>query len=159
MQLTRRGAVRLAGATGPAAGTAGHSFVGSGNYTVDDDLDFLAGQSGWLFCNRCAGLFYGGSNTAGVGPAGPGGHSISLSGSDFHALDVKGGGGQTAASAWVTPCTPLRLVNGWTNASNHNPVPFTGPSGLGEVQAENHFSQAQCSTSLDGASFARSALA
>jgi hypothetical protein len=158
MELTRRGAVRLAGAAGPAAGTAGHSSVGSGNYTVDDDLDFHAGQSGWFFCNRCAGLFYGGNNTAGVCPAGPGGHSISLSGSDFYALDVNSGGGQTAASAWVTPCTPLRLINGWTNASNHNPLPFIGPSGLGEVQAENHSSQAQCSTSLDGVSFARSAL-
>lgn len=159
MELARRGAVRLSGAAGPAAGTAGHSFVGSGNNTVDDDLDFLAGRSERFFCNRCAGLSYGGSNTAGMCPAGPGGHSISLSGSYSHALEVNSGGGQSAASAWVTPCTPLRLINGWTNASNHNPVPFIGPSGLGEVQAENHFSQAQCSTSLDGASFARSALA
>jgi hypothetical protein len=158
MELTRREAVRLAGAAGPAAGTAGHSFVGSGNYTVDDDLDFLSGRSGWLFCNRCAGQFHGGSNTAGVCPAGPGGHSISLSGSDFYALDVNSGGRQTAASAWVTPCTPLRLINGWTNASNHNPAPFIGPRGPGEIQAENHSSQAQCSTSLDGVSFARSVL-
>jgi hypothetical protein len=93
-----------------------------------------------------------------VCPAAPGGHSISLSASDFHALDVNSGGGQAAAVAWVTPCTPLRLINGWTNA---NAPEGAAHAAVRIISGIVYFKDAvsQCSTSLDGASFARSVLA
>jgi hypothetical protein len=147
MELTRRGAIRLAAAAGlaaatgavlvaaapatpaqasqdfwrwchqcqgqwygfngtggacPARGTAGHSFTGSGNYTlpmIGDWPDW--GQTGWYWCNRCQGLWYGANQTPGVCPAGPGGHSKTSSG--FYAPDVNSGGGQ-GNWRWCSQC-------------------------------------------------------
>lgn len=116
--------------------------------------------------------------------------------------------GSTSAFAQFTGPTPLKLLNGWTNApfatsiatveqvsgivqfrgaiatSGTNPEPFVlipelrpatnvyipvdlcnatkgrlsiQPSGVVSVEAETNFSNAQCFTSLDGASYARTA--
>jgi len=114
MELTRRGAIRLAGTAGlaaaaglvlaaapaspaqaaqngwrwcrqcqglwfagnptlgvcPATGTAGHSFTGSGNYTLPLTSDVFNGdQDGWFWCAQCAGLWFGLSPTTGECPA------------------------------------------------------------------------------------------
>ena len=158
MELTRRGAIRLAGAAGlaaatgaalaaapaspaqasqdfwrwcrqcqglwygfngtagvcPARGTAGHSAVGSGDYTVLDSLDLLSGQVGWEWCHRCQGLWYGANNTSGACPAGPGGHSYD--GSGLYAPNVNSGGGQ-ANWRWCHQCQGMWFAGNGTGGT------------------------------------------
>jgi hypothetical protein len=64
----------------PAPGTAGHSQIGSVNYTLPTDGDLSLGRGGWAWCNRCQGLWSADSNTRGACPAGPGGHDGTGSG-------------------------------------------------------------------------------
>lgn len=145
MELTRRGAIRLAGVAGLAvasgavlavapasvaqaaqsgwrwcqqcqglwfagnpshgacpASTAGHSFAGSGNYTLDVEGDpFVDGQSGWVWCNQCQGLWYALNSTRGACPASTAGHAIA--GSTSYSLDVNSGSGQ-ANWRWCRQC-------------------------------------------------------
>jgi len=137
MELTRRGAIRLAGAAGlaaatgavlaaapaspaqasqdfwrwchqcqglwygfnntpgmcPARGNAGHSYAGSGNYTLPTTQDLSWGQPDWRWCNRCQGLWYSANRTFGACPAGPGGHHWDPDADDY-APDVNSGSGQ-----------------------------------------------------------------
>jgi hypothetical protein len=64
----------------PARGAAGHSYAGSGNYSLpqafQDFFPWNFGQGGWDWCTRCQGLWYDRNNTLGACPAGPGGHAI-----------------------------------------------------------------------------------
>ena len=149
MELTRRGAIRLAGAAGlaaaagvvlsagpaladqngwrwcrqcqglwfpgnltygvcPANGRAGHSFAGSGNYTLPLTADVFNGdQDGWFWCSRCAGLFYGLSSTAGICPnPPPGGVGHYPLGSTVYSLHQNGGGGQVNWR-WCRQCQGL----------------------------------------------------
>ena len=88
----------------PATGITGHSLAGSGAYTLPTDSDNVPGQPGWVWCNRCQGLWYGRNSTRGACPAGPGGHADA--GSDNYALDVNSGGGQ-ANWRWCQQCQGL----------------------------------------------------
>jgi hypothetical protein len=109
----------------PAAGTAGHSFVGSGNYTVPSADDFIHGQVGWFWCYRCQGLWYALNGTHGACPAGPGGHE--QTGSDLYAPDVNTPNDQ-GNWRWCFECQGL-----WF-AGNHTrgvcPVLGTGGHGM-----------------------------
>jgi hypothetical protein len=75
IDLTRRGAIRLAGAAGLVAATG----------AVLTASPAQAAQSGWRWCRQCRGLWFAGNGTGGVCPAG-GEHSFSGSG-DYH-IDV-----------------------------------------------------------------------
>jgi hypothetical protein len=74
MELTRREAIRLAGAAGLAAAT-GAVLVAAPATPAQASQDF------WRWCRQCRGLWFGFSNTAGVCPArGTAGHSFTGSG-------------------------------------------------------------------------------
>jgi len=168
MDLTRRGLIRLAGATGlaaaagtvlaaapaipaqasqngwrwcrqcqglwfggnptlgvcPATGTAGHSFVGSGNYTVPTLDDFFHGQEGWFWCTRCEGLYYNLSGTTGNCPAGPGGHD--RGDSDEYALNLNRG--DQGNWRWCFECQGLWFAGNRTRGVC--PVLGTGGHGM-----------------------------
>jgi len=74
MELTRRGAIRLAGAAGLAA-AAGAVL------SAVPASPALADQNGWRWCHFCQGLWFAGNPTRGVCPAlGTAGHSMAGSG-------------------------------------------------------------------------------
>ena len=79
MELTRRGAIRLAGAAGLAAATGAVLAAAPASPA-------LASQDWWRWCRLCQGLWFGFNNTAGVCPARAAGHSYAGSG-NYH-LDV-----------------------------------------------------------------------
>jgi hypothetical protein len=110
----------------PARGTAGHSFTGSGNYTLTRYSDaFPGGQDGWFWCSRCAGLWYVFNNTRGVCPAGSGGHSYN--GSDDYAIDLSNDGGQ-GNWRWCFECQGLWFAGNRTRGVC--PVLGTGGHGM-----------------------------
>jgi hypothetical protein len=101
MEISRRGLLRLAGATGAAAviGTAlGVATASPAN----------ASQSNWTWCHQCQGLWFPGNPVASSCPASPfGGHS--LSGSGFYILPTQSdwtGVGQLGWS-WCHQCQGL----------------------------------------------------
>jgi hypothetical protein len=98
----------------PAPGSAGHSFVFSGDYTLPKATDVFTGdQSGWLWCTRCAGLWYALNGTPGVCPAGPGGHEYG--GGFSYSLDL-GGGGQSNWR-WCQQCQGLWFAGNRTGGA------------------------------------------
>ena len=155
MELTRRGAIRLAGVAGlaattgavlaavpaspalasqylwlwchqcqglwfggnyisgacPATGITGHSLAGSGAYTLPTDSDNVPGQRGWVWCNRCQGLWYGRNSTCGACPAGPGGHDSAGSGG-YTPMNNSGGG--QGDWRWCRQCQGM-----WFAANRH----------------------------------------
>src|SRR5215831_5098077 len=106
----------------PANGTAGHSFVGSGNYAIPRSSDWFGGdQPLWRWCNKCEGLWYAGNGTSGVCPAG-GGHDDT--GSGDYSLNKDGGDGQ-ANWRWCHFCQGL-----WFSANATGGVcPANGSNG------------------------------
>jgi len=80
MDLTRRGLIRLAGATGLAA--AGGTVLAAAAASPA-----LASQNGWRWCRQCQGLWFAGNRTGGVCPYwGTAGHN--LAGSGIYHLNV-----------------------------------------------------------------------
>ena len=74
MELTRRGALRLAGATGLAAAAGAVLSVAPASPAQ-------ASQNGWRWCRQCQGLWFAGNSTSGACPAfGTAGHSSAGSG-------------------------------------------------------------------------------
>jgi hypothetical protein len=165
-ELTRRGAIRLAGAAGLAAAAGavlaaapaspaqasqdwwrwcrlcqglwfgfnntpgvcparatGHSYTGSGNYTLATSQDtFALGQIGWYWCCRCQGLWYSANRSISACPAGPGGHEYA--GSGDYVLEVNSGSGQ-GQWRWCHQCQGL-----WFGANGTGGVcPAPGTAG------------------------------
>ncbi len=74
MDVTRRGAIRLAGAAGLAAAAGAVLSVAPASVAQ-------ASQNGWRWCHLCQGLWFAGNPTLGVCPAnGTAGHSLAGSG-------------------------------------------------------------------------------
>jgi hypothetical protein len=93
----------------------GHSFTGSGNYTLPNNLDFNSGQQGWVWCPRCQGLWFAFTSSPGVCQAGPGGHDdLGAIRDANYALDVNSGGGQTNWR-WCQQCMGLWFAGNSTN--------------------------------------------
>jgi len=70
MELTRRGAIRLAGAAGLAAATGAVLAAAPASPAQ-------AAQNGWRWCRQCQGLWFAGNPTLGVCPyRGTSGHSF-----------------------------------------------------------------------------------
>jgi hypothetical protein len=79
MELTRRGAIRLAGTAGLAA-AAGLVLAAAPASPAQ------AAQNGWRWCRQCQGLWFAGNPAPGVCPASAAGHSLAGSG-NYRLLD------------------------------------------------------------------------
>jgi hypothetical protein len=127
-ELTRRAAIRLAGAAGLAA-AAGAAL------SVAPASPAKASQNGWRWCRQCQGLWYAGNPTLGVCPArGTNGHSFVSSG-DYTlpgALDIINNGDQDGWS-WCNRCAGL-----WYEYSGVPGVCPAGPGGHDATGSENY---------------------
>lgn len=128
-ELTRRAAIRLAGAAGLAA-AAGAAL------SIAPASPAQASQNGWRWCRQCQGLWYAGNPTPGVCPArGTNGHSVVLSGNYTipESLDIFGTGDQWGW-AWCNRCAGLWFA--WSDAPGACPAGSGGHDGTGsEVYA------------------------
>jgi len=95
MELSRRGAIRLAGA-------AGLAVAAGAVLSVAPASPALADQNGWRWCRQCQGLWFGGNPTFGVCPARAAGHS--LAGSSNYALSDASDITATGQEDWFWCC-------------------------------------------------------
>jgi hypothetical protein len=117
MELTRRGAIRLARTAGLAA--AAGAVLAAAPASVAQ-----AAQNGWRWCYQCQGLWYAGNSTLGVCPApGISGHNFLYSGDYTLRTPADPYGGQSGW-AWCQRCQGL-----WYTRNSTRGVCPAGPGG------------------------------
>jgi len=117
MELTRRGAIRLAGAAGLAAATGAVLAAAPASPAQAD-------QNGWRWCRQCQGLWFAGNTTHNVCPAyGFNGHSLVGSGNYTLPLTRDVFNGDQDGWFWCAQCQGLWY--GLNPSPGVCPAPYT----------------------------------
>ena len=121
MELTRRGAIRLAGAAGLAAAAGAVLSVAPASPA-------LADQNGWRWCRQCQGLWFPGNPAHNVCPAyGVNGHSLTGSGNYTLPLTSDVFNGDQDGWFWCAQCAGLWF--GLSPTTGECPAPTPGTTG------------------------------
>jgi hypothetical protein len=125
MELTRRGAIRLAGATGLAA--AAGAFLAAAPASPA-----LADQNRWRWCRQCQGLWFSDNPTHGVCPRyGTNGHSLYASGN--YTLNDDAAGVLAGQPGWIWCRQCQGLWYGFNGTAGACPASQFGHSATGST--------------------------